>query len=74
MVQKAAEKTYAIKAMLRSIFTPFEEKRVSELYIGDLRRIRVNSDHGKRGNQKMHNFWPFDFIKGELWSLGKNMA
>jgi len=50
---------HALNAMLRNVFSLLERKNISELYIGDLNGIREEANHGRKGNQKLHNFWPF---------------
>jgi hypothetical protein len=36
-----------------------ENEHVTDLIVGDLKHIRDNTNHGRVGNQKLHNFWPF---------------
>lgn len=43
--------------MLRDIFSVLERENIGELYIGDLNGIRKETNHGKKRNQKLHNFW-----------------
>jgi len=63
---------YAINTMLRNIFSILEAKQVGELYIGDLNGIRTEANHhGKKTNQKLHNFWVFNFMKKRIMELGE---
>jgi len=57
--------------MLRSIFSLLEKRNVGELYIGDLNGIRKEANHGKKGNQKLHNFWAFNLIDKRIMELGE---
>jgi putative transposase len=57
--------------MLRNIFSIIEEKGVSKLYIGDLNGIRKEANHGKKGNQKLHNFWAFSLVEKRIVELGE---
>lgn len=62
---------HAINTMLRNTFPLLEEKEVGELYIGDLNGIRKEANHGKKGNQKLHNFWAFNLIEKRITELGE---
>jgi len=62
---------HAVNTMLRSIFSLLEKRNVGELYIGDLNGIRKEADHGRRGNQKLHNFWAFNLIDKRIIELGE---
>ena len=62
---------HAINTMLRSIFSLLEEKGVGELYIGDLNGIREGANHGRKTNQKIHNFWVFSIIEKRIMELGE---
>jgi putative transposase len=62
---------HAINTMLRNIFSILEQKGVSELYIGDLNGIRKETNHGKKGNQKLHNFWAYQIIEKRSMELGE---
>jgi putative transposase len=57
--------------MLRSIFSILEAKEVGELYIGDLNGIRKEANHGKKGNQKLHNFWAYRIVDKRIMELGE---
>jgi putative transposase len=61
---------HAINAMLRSIFSTLEEKEVGEFYIGDLNGVK-NTNHGKKTNQKINNFWAYDLMKKRIMKLGE---
>jgi len=61
---------HSINSMLRSIFETLELKDVGELIIGDLKGIRENTNHGKSGNQKIHNFWPYGLVEKRIKELG----
>jgi putative transposase len=61
---------HAINAMLRSIFSTLEEKEVGELYIGDLNGVK-NTNHGKKTNQKVNNFWAYDLMEKRIMELGE---
>jgi putative transposase len=62
---------HAINTMLRNIFSILEEKEVGELYIGDLNGIRTEANHGKNGNQKLHNFWAYNLVEKRIMELGE---
>lgn len=62
---------HAVNAMLRNVFSVLEGKRVGELCIGDLNGIRNEANHGKKGNQKLHNFWAFNLIEKRIMELGE---
>jgi putative transposase len=62
---------HAVNAMLRQIFELLESKDIGELVIGDLNGIRNGADHGNSGNQKLHNFWLYNFISGRIYELGE---
>jgi len=62
---------HAIYAVLRHIFEILDQKGVGELYIGDLNGIRTDASHGKKGNQKLHNFWPFAKVAKRIAELGE---
>lgn len=62
---------HAINTMLRSVFSILEEKHVGELYLGDLNGIRKEANHGRKGNQKLHNFWAFNLIEKRIMELGE---
>jgi putative transposase len=62
---------HAINAMLRSIFSLLEHENVGKLYIGDLNGIRKEVNHGKRGNQKIHNFWAYNIVGKRIMELGE---
>jgi putative transposase len=57
--------------MLRHLFEILDQKGVGELCIGDLNVIREGADHGKLGNQKLHNFWPFAKVAKRIAELGE---
>jgi len=62
---------HAINTMLRNIFSILEEKEVGELYSGDLNGVRTEANHGKKGNQKLHNFWAFNLVERRIMELGE---
>jgi putative transposase len=62
---------HAVKAMLRDLYDRLEAHEVTDLIIGDLKHIRDNANHGKVGNQKLHNFWPFRQIRERIRELGE---
>jgi len=62
---------HAVKAMLRDLFDRLETNGVTDLIVGDLKHIRDNANHGKVGNQKLHNFWPFMQIRQRIRELGE---
>jgi len=65
---------HAIYAMARAIFSLLEEKGVGELYVGDLNGIRRQPTHGRRVDQKVHNFWAYDLIWKRLVELGEEFG
>ena len=62
---------HAVKSMLRDLYEQLEDEHVTELVVGNLKHIRDNNDHGKVGNQKLHNFWPFAQIRQRINELGE---
>jgi putative transposase len=62
---------HAVKAMLRDLYDRLEAHGVTDLIAGDLKHIRDNTNHGKVGNQKLHNFWPFAQIRECICELGE---
>jgi len=62
---------HSVKSMLRDLFDRLEAEQVTELVVGDLKHIRDNVNHGKVGNQKLHNFWPFMQISQRIRELGE---
>jgi len=62
---------HAVKAMLRDLYDRLEAHGVTDLIVGDLKHIRDNANHGKVGNQKPHNFWPFMQIRQRIRELGE---
>jgi len=62
---------HAVNAMVRHIFAVLESKHVGELYVGDLTGIREYAGHGRNGNQKLHNFWVFNFVYKRIVELGE---
>jgi len=62
---------HAIKGMLRYLYERLDAEHVTDLIVGDLKHIRDNKTHGKVGNQKLHNFWPFAQIRQRIRELGE---
>ena len=62
---------HAVKGMLRDLYEHLEDEHVTDLIVGDLKHIRDNANHGKVGNQKLHNFWPFAQIRQRIHELGE---
>jgi putative transposase len=65
---------HAIKTMLRDLFDRLETHGVTDLTVGDLKHIRDNANHGKVGNQKLHNFWPFMQTRKRIQELGEEYS
>jgi len=65
---------HALYSMCRDIFKRLDESGVGVLAIGDLTGIRENENHGRNGNQKLHNFWTFGIIERRLKELGEEMG
>ncbi len=65
---------HAVKGMLRDLYDRMEEHGVTDLLVGDLRHIRDDANHGKVGNQKLHNFWPFMQIRQRIHELGEEYS
>ena len=65
---------HAVKAMLRDLYDRLEAHGVTDLIVGDLKHIRDNANHGKAGNQKLHNFWPFMQIRERICELGEEYS
>jgi IS605 OrfB family transposase len=57
--------------MCKDIFERLEKANVGVLVMGDLNGIRAEANHGKNGNQKLHNFWAFSMIQKRLLELGE---
>ena len=57
--------------MLRDLYDHLDAEHVTDLIVGDLKHIRDNTNHGKVGNQKLHNFWPFMQIRQRISELGE---
>lgn len=62
---------HAVNAMVKSVFQRLEKQNVNVLVMGDLNGIRASADHGKNGNQKLHNFWAFNRIEKRIAELGE---
>jgi len=62
---------HAVKSMLRDLYEHLENEHVTDLVVGDLKHIRDDKDHGKVGNQKLHNFWPFAQIRQRINELSE---
>jgi putative transposase len=62
---------HAVKTMLRDLYEQLESEHVTDLVVGNLKHIRDNNDHGKVGNQKLHNFWPFAQIRQRINELSE---
>jgi len=62
---------HAIKTMLRDLYERLETHGVTDLIVGNLKHIRDNANHGKVGNQKLHNFWPFAQVRQRIQELGE---
>jgi putative transposase len=57
--------------MLRDLYEHLENEHVTDLVVGNLKHIRDGNDHGKVGNQKLHNFWPFAQIRQRINELSE---
>ncbi len=62
---------HAMKSMLRDLYEHLEDEHVTNLVVGNLKHIRDGNDHGKVGNQKLHNFWPFAQIRQRINELAE---
>jgi len=62
---------HAVNAMLKNIFEVLKSKNVNVLVMGDLNGIRVGANHGRNGNQKLHNFWAYSLIEKRIMELGE---
>jgi putative transposase len=65
---------HAVKSMLRDLYDRLETHEVTDLIVGDLKHIRDNANHGKVGNQKLHNFWPFAQIRQRIQELSEEYS
>ena len=65
---------HAVKSMLRDLYDHLEAHGVTDLVVGDLKHIRDDANHGKVGNQKLHNFWPFQQIRQRIHELGEEYS
>jgi len=57
--------------MCKSIFEELEKKNVGVLVMGDLTGICAEANHGRNGNQKLHNFWAYNMVQKRLAELGE---
>jgi len=55
----------AVHNLTRHIINECIVRQIRTLVLGDLRGIREQANHGKKGNQKLHN-WPFAEIRRQL--------
>jgi len=55
----------AVHNLTRYIVNQCVEREVETIVLGDLKGIRKDADHGKRGNQKLHA-WPFAEILRQI--------
>jgi len=62
---------HAVNAMCKSIFEELEKRNANVLVMGDLNGIRAGANHGRNGNQKVHNFWAFSMVQKRLAELGE---
>jgi putative transposase len=62
---------HAVKSMLRNLYEHLDAHGVTDLLVGDLKHIRDNTNHGRVGNQKLHNFWPFQQIRQRIHELSE---
>jgi putative transposase len=58
-------------AYAEAVWNMADYERVQTLLVGDVKHIRDNRNHGKVGNQKLHNFWPFVQIRQGIQELGQ---
>ncbi|MGB9024101.1 MAG: transposase [Candidatus Bathyarchaeia archaeon] len=65
---------HAVKSMLRDLYDRLETHEVTDLIVGNLKHIRDNANHGKVGNQKLHNFWPFAQIRQRIQELSEEYS
>jgi len=65
---------HAVKSMLRNLYDRLEAHEVTDLIVGNLKHIRDNANHGKLGNQKLHNFWPFAQIRQRIQELSEECS
>ncbi len=65
---------HAVKGMLRDLYERLDTEYVTDLVVGDLKHIRDDANHGKVGNQKLHNFWPFAQIRRRINELSEEYS
>jgi len=65
---------HAVKSMLRNLYERLEAHEVTDLIVGNLKHIRDNANHGRIGNQKLHNFWPFMQIRQRIQELSEEYS
>ena len=62
---------HAVNAMLRDLFDRLEAYGLGELVTGDLTGIRDSGSKGKNVNQKVNNFWVFNYMQKRIHELGE---
>ena len=57
---------HAVATFARQLIRDLYAKGVSTIVIGELTGIRSNSDHGRRGNAMVHNYWSHKYVADRL--------
>jgi len=63
----------AVHNLTRHIINECKARKVSTVVVGDLKGIREDADHGKRGNLQLHA-WPFAEIVRQLEYKGEEVG
>jgi putative transposase len=63
----------AVHNITRHIINECINRDIGTIVIGDLKGIREDADHGKRGNQRLHA-WPFAEFKRQLEYKGEEVG
>jgi putative transposase len=57
---------HAVAAFARQLVKDLYRQGVSSIVIGELTGIRENSQHGRRGNAMVHNYWSHKYVADRL--------
>ncbi len=62
---------HAVNSMVKNVFETLEKRNVNVLVVGDLNGIRAEANHGRNGNQKLHNFWAFSMVRKRILEIAE---
>ena len=60
---------HAVATFARQLVRDLYAQGVSTVVIGELTGIRSNSDHGRRGNAMVHNYWSHKHVQYNMPKL-----